>query len=130
MLVPRILAGAASEPENPVFQAAIQLCSNTVFRNLLREPAFVRPAQPETIVPCTLFYLHDCRWLTAGAALLIEFSFLWNPAVKDDLALLRAVMQHINDSVPRGRMLRSGSTPGTLLAGDGVLHAIPLFDHS
>lgn len=124
MLVANLRNQALHDPNNAFPQQAMEICANTVFRYMLREHHKVAPRRPQSIVFCTLFFLHDCRWLRSAAALLTQLALLGIPAAKDDPSVPGAVARAMSASFPRGRIMRQPELGvGMLLATDGLAEA-------
>jgi hypothetical protein len=123
-LVANLRDQALRNPDDQVAQDALKLCSNTVFRFLIRGDRKVHPGEPGSIVPATLFFLHDCHWLRTAAVLLIEIALRSIPSAKGDRSIPVAVAAAMNETLNRGTMLRkSRDAVGILLAIDGILQA-------
>jgi hypothetical protein len=124
MLVAGVRDAALNDPSDDGLRGAAALISNTVFRTLFRHPPKVSPQVPGSIVPCTLFFLNDCRWLRSGAALLTQVAVNQMPSVKGDTAMPAAVVSTLVETAGRAGMLRlfRGGV-GMLLAADGLTEA-------
>lgn len=117
---------ALAAPDDPFPQAAMALCSRTVFRSLLRYGPQLSLQRAESIVPLTLFFLQDCRWLRSGAALLMQLALWRIPAAEGDTARVAAVFRALDEELPRPSTLRSQGGTGLLLSLDGILHSAKL----
>jgi hypothetical protein len=123
MLVASIRDAVLNEPSDGL-RGAAALISNTVFRILLRQPLKVSPQVPDSIVPSTLFFLDDCRWLRSGAALLTQVAVNQMPSVQGDTAMPAAVVGTMVETAGRAGMLRLfRNGAGMLLAADGLTEA-------
>jgi hypothetical protein len=125
-MVTTLRDAALAAPDDPFPQAAMALCSRTVFRLLLRHGPQLSLQRPESIVPLTLFFLQDCRWLRSGAALLMQLALWRMPAAEGDTARVAAVFCALDEELPRPRTLRSQGGTGLLLSLDGILHSARL----
>ncbi|MGW2732341.1 hypothetical protein [Streptomyces sp. NPDC001494] len=125
-MVTTLRDAALAAPDDPFLQAAMALCSRTVFRLLLRHGPQLSLQRPVSIVPLTLFFLQDCRWLRSGAALLMQFALWRMPAAEGDTARIAAVFRALDEELPRPRTLRSQGGTGLLLSLDGILHSARL----
>lgn len=115
---------AQQNPDDQYLQYAMKLISCTFFRFFLREHFKVAPWCPESIVPATLAFLHDCRWLRSGAALLTQLALAKMPAVKGYPWMPAAVAHALTETLGRARMMRNpGVGVGPLLISDGVMQA-------
>jgi hypothetical protein len=86
----------------------------------------VDPSRPESIVPLTLFFLHDCRWLRSGAALLTQIALLHLSDANVHASIPAVVARAMSEAMRRGRLLRSDGGVELLLALDGTVHAAEL----
>jgi hypothetical protein len=124
MIIAGIRDAALQDPDDQFLQGTMILCSNTIFRFLLREGRKVSPSRPESIVPLTLFFLNDCRLLRAGAALQTQLALWKMPSAGGDASLPAAVSRAIVETFRRARVLKlfDGGV-GMLLTADGLAHA-------
>lgn len=124
MLVASIREAALNDPGDDGLHYAVALISNTVFRVILRQPPKVSPRVPDSIVPITLFFLNDCRWLRSGAVLLTQIAVSQMPSVKGDTAMPAVVMGMMVETAGRTGMLRLfRDGVGMLLTADGLTEA-------
>jgi hypothetical protein len=127
MLVANLRDAALQDPGDQFLRDAVTLCANTSFRFLLREHRKVAPWRPETIVPCTLFFLQDCRWLRAAAALLTQIALWRMPTAEGDASIPAAAARAMSQTLRRGAVLRlSENSAGMLLSIDGIVQAAEL----
>jgi hypothetical protein len=127
LLVANTRDAALQKPDDQFLQKAMMLCSNTVFRFLLRDQRKVASRRPESIVPLALFFLHDCRWLRSGAALLTQIA-LWKMQIKNEnRSAPAATARAISGTLRRGDVLqRSPGSIDMLLTIDGTVRAAEL----
>jgi hypothetical protein len=123
-MVANLRERAYQNPDDQYFQYAMKLISCTFFRFLLREHYKVAPRRPDSIVPCTLAFLYDCRWLRSGAALLTQLALAKMPAVEGHPSMPATVARVLTETLGRTRMLRaSDDGVGMLLVSDGTIQA-------
>jgi hypothetical protein len=127
LLIVNTRNAALRSPEDTALRGLMTLIANTAFRLHLREPAKIHPARPALIVPTTLFFLHDCRWLRSAASLLAQDAVNRMPTVGGDLSILATVSHVFTETVPRALILRlSQDGVGMLLLADGLTEAVKL----
>ncbi|GAA1309033.1 hypothetical protein GCM10009634_73630 [Saccharothrix xinjiangensis] len=126
MLIANVRDLVLQNPDDQFLQSIVNICSNTALRFLLREPRKVAPSRPESIVPSTLFFLHDCRWLRSGAALLTQIALLRLSDANVHASIPAFVARAMSEAMRRGRLLRSDGGVELLLALDGTVHAAEL----
>jgi hypothetical protein len=126
MLAPAVRAAARSNSVDERMDATAWLYSNTFFRGLLGSPPLVDPRRPESIVTCTLLFLHSCAWLRSAAALLATIDKRWMPDA-DKTGVLSAITCELARAAPRANHIRHGQV-GPLLQMDGTATALRLLD--
>ncbi|MFG1643139.1 hypothetical protein ACGFMK_22835 [Amycolatopsis sp. NPDC049252] len=126
VLAPAIRRAVMANPADKQLQSALSLYNSTFFRGFLHSPAMVNLRQPETIVTCTLAFLHDCAWLRSGAALLATLARRQSEsgAVGD---LRHTAIRAIVDLLPRAQWIREGLL-APLLQADGFATALRLLE--
>jgi hypothetical protein len=127
MLAPVIRRAALANPTDERLRAGVWLYRSTFFRGFLSEVAMLDLRRPETIVACTLAFLHNCAWLRSGAALLATLSRHWMHSTEIENAL-PALTLAVADALPRAQWIRAGLL-GPLLHADGVAMALRLLQN-
>jgi hypothetical protein len=125
-LVANLRDSALQDPDDPFLQAVMALCSNTVFRFMLREHRKLAPWRSESIVPCTLFFLHDCRWLKVGARVLTQVALWKIPSANGDATIPATVVRAMCKTIRKNHTLRSEDGVAMLLSMDGTVKAAEL----
>lgn len=124
IMVAAIRDAATKSPTDTVLRRDMAICSNTAFRMLLPELPKVGLQSPGSIVPCTTFFLTDCRWIKAGAALLMQLALNHMPAANGDARLPATVAGTIVKTIVRTGMLRLFKDGATMmLQADGLNEA-------
>lgn len=121
MMIAHIREAFLRSPDDTALRHDVALCSNTAFRVFLREPLMIDLRSPGSIVPCTLFFLSDCRWISSGAALLTQVAVNHMPSGGRDTALPAAAADALVEIAGRSGILRLFENGAAmLLMADGL----------